>query len=49
MSICLHDHPVLPPAVPLARAEGGDVHRWTLGLMLEVVAAQGGWTIPRGA
>jgi hypothetical protein len=26
--------------VPLARAKGGDVHRWTLGLVLEVIAAE---------
>jgi hypothetical protein len=42
VDVCLHDHAVLPPVAPLARAEGDDVHRWTLGLVLEVVAIEGG-------
>jgi hypothetical protein len=41
MDFCLYNHPVIPPAVPLARAESGDVHSWTLGHVLEVVAAKG--------
>jgi hypothetical protein len=48
VDVCLHDRAVLPPVVPLARAEGDDVHRWTLGLVLEVVAIEGGgWVPPR--
>jgi hypothetical protein len=41
VGVYLHDHPVLPPVVPLAGAEGDNVHRWTLGPVLEVVAAEG--------
>jgi hypothetical protein len=39
---CLHNHPIIPLAVPLAGGEGVDVHIWSLGPMLEVVAADGG-------
>jgi hypothetical protein len=42
MDFFLHNHPIIPPVVPLARDESGDVHSWTLGPMLEVVAADGG-------
>jgi hypothetical protein len=38
----LHNHLIIPPAVPLVRGEGGDVHIWTLGPVLKVVAADGG-------
>jgi hypothetical protein len=41
VGVYLHDHPVLPPVVPLAGAEGDDAHRWTLGPVLEVVVAEG--------
>jgi hypothetical protein len=44
MDFCLHDHPILPPTVPLVEAEGGDVHSWTLGPVLEVVATERGRT-----
>jgi hypothetical protein len=41
-------HPVLPPALGLARAEGGDVPRGPLGLVLEVVTADAGWVLAHG-
>jgi hypothetical protein len=47
MGVCLHDHPILLPAILLAEAKGGYAHRWTLGLVLEVVAAKGDW-VPLG-
>jgi hypothetical protein len=46
MDLCLHNHPIIPPAVPLAGAESGDVHSQTLGPVLEVVAAKGGRYFP---
>jgi hypothetical protein len=42
MDFLLHSHPIIPPAVPLARGEGGDVHSWTLGPVLEVVVTDEG-------
>jgi hypothetical protein len=41
MDLSLHNHPVIPLAAPLARAEGGDVPNRTLGSVLDVVAADG--------
>jgi hypothetical protein len=43
MCVSLHQHPILPPTLPLVRAEGGDVPGGTLGLVLEVVAADARW------
>jgi hypothetical protein len=47
VDVYLHDHLVLPPVVPLAGVEGVDVHRWTLGSVLEVVAAEGAGRVHR--
>jgi hypothetical protein len=35
------NHPILPHAVPLVGGEEGDVLRWTLAPVLEVVAVDG--------
>jgi hypothetical protein len=43
MGVCLHQHPVLPPALPPARVEDGDVLQRTLRLVLEVVATEVRW------
>jgi hypothetical protein len=40
MDFCLHNHPIISPAVPLVGAESGDVHSYTLGPVLEVVATE---------
>jgi hypothetical protein len=40
MGVCLHQHPILPPTLPPVGAEGSDVLGSTLGLVLEVVAAE---------
>jgi hypothetical protein len=40
MGVCLHQHPIIPPTLPPARAEGSDVLGRTLGLVLEIVAAE---------
>jgi hypothetical protein len=37
MGVSLHNHPIIPLAVPLAGGEGGDIHSWTLAPVLEVV------------
>jgi hypothetical protein len=42
MDFSLQNHTMIPPAIPLAGGEGDDVHSYTLGPMLEVVAANGG-------
>jgi hypothetical protein len=40
MGVCLHQHPILPLALPPIRAEGGDVLGRTLHPMLRVVAIE---------
>jgi hypothetical protein len=40
MGACLHQHLILPPALPPTGAEGGDVLGRTLHPVLEVVAAE---------
>jgi hypothetical protein len=40
VGVCLHQHPILPPAFPPIGAEGGDVLGRTLHPVLEVVAAE---------
>jgi hypothetical protein len=43
MGIYLQQHPVLPPALPPAGAEGGEVLRRTLRSVLKVVATKARW------
>jgi hypothetical protein len=40
VGVYFHQHPILPPTLPLAGAEGGDVFGRTLGPMLEVGATE---------
>jgi hypothetical protein len=49
MNDSLHDHPIIPPAVPLIGAEGGDVRSHGLGPVLEVVCDEVGCAPPRGS
>jgi hypothetical protein len=37
MDIGMYGHPVFPPVIPLARADGRDVRDRALGIELEVV------------
>jgi hypothetical protein len=37
MEVALHNHPILPPVVPFARAKGGNVRSRRLAPTLEVV------------
>jgi hypothetical protein len=46
MDVGLYDHPVFPPAIPLAEADGRDVHDWPLGLKLEVVRVDQAGALP---
>jgi hypothetical protein len=45
MSVYLHQDPILPPTLPPAEAEGGDVLGRTLRPVLEVVAAEARWLL----
>jgi hypothetical protein len=49
MEVALHNHPVLPPTVPFARAKGGDVQSQRLAPTLEVVGPQVCGTPPGGS
>jgi hypothetical protein len=40
MDVGSNDHPVFSPAIPLARADGHDVHDWAIGPKLEVVGVE---------
>jgi hypothetical protein len=47
MGVSLHQHPIFPLALPLAKTEGKDVLARTIGSMLEVVAAKARWVLAR--